>query len=668
MPGYEQTYLWAPSATLNTYTVERGQSLVVSLPYTGNYTVTVTPLSRQEINGSYWPQNRFHYWLKDASWILSRTSNCQVVSGSGGIQPAAGGTVTVYCYDIARNYIQTYTESVTYSKTIYPKEIPGYKSASSSGQYISYSNGACNPGFVAFYYIKEAAYGSVTVYCYDANGQLIRQYTETVTESKMIYPQTISGYTSSSSGQFITFSGGACSPASVTFYYQNAQPGPAVLTVNCYDENGYLIRTYTEQLTAAKTVYPQAISGYDIASSGQYVTYNNGVCSPSVISFSYRKIQQYPAVLTVNCYDENDALIRTYTEQLTASRTVVPQPISGFDIISSGQYVTYNNGVCTPSVVTFSYRRIQQYPATLTVNCYDEKGALIRTYTVQLTSSGTVNPQAISGYDITSSGQYVTYNSSGTCSPSSISFNYKQQPKPAKVTIRCIDTNGTVLRTTTESITATKTFNPPSIAGYTALSGSQTVTYSNGTCSPAQVDFQYEIGSKVTPGSNPQMVYPTSWDTQFKPGTATHQNGTNARNFDKLWTMYDDSAGSSFFWVIYQVETVDNIPEFTAYFKDPVSISSVGIRNGNLLNANTYTKYARVKRFEIRIYDKDGKEYKKAITLPDTRTTDYQQFSLGATYVNVTRVEFWITSTADFYYGKDENMNIAHLADIAFFK
>ena len=91
--GYEQSYVWAPSATENTYDVERGQTLVITLPYAGDYTVVVTPLTRQEINGSYLPQNRFHYWVTDASWIISRSSNCGFgAAGGAGTRPAASGT------------------------------------------------------------------------------------------------------------------------------------------------------------------------------------------------------------------------------------------------------------------------------------------------------------------------------------------------------------------------------------------------------------------------------------------------------------------------------------------------------------------------------------------------------------------------------------------------
>jgi hypothetical protein len=69
-----------------------------------------------------------------------------------------------------------------------------------------------------------------------------------------------------------------------------------------------------------------------------------------------------------------------------------------------------------------------------------------------------------------------------------------------------------------------------------------------------------------------------------------------------------------------------------------------------------------------RLYDKDGKETRVEINLPDRYTTDYQEFPLGTVCTNVSRVEFWVPSIPDYYYGQDANMNVAHLADLAFFK
>ena len=614
--GYERTYYWVRSAIQNNsgQQAEMGETLVIALPYAGDYKITVTPLTAQEINGAFLPKNRFNYWTTAASWSVSQaSSNCNYNYGAGSgsdiIPPAAQQyQVTVNCLEPSGAFIESYTESVRWSKTIYPRTVKGYTAANSAGIYITCSNGYCTPASVSFYYNKDKTGGTVTVYCYDIARNYLQSYTETLSGSGTIYPRAIDGYTTTTSaGQYVSITNGVCNPANVFFYYmKNATSG--TVNVSCYDTNNQLIRQYTETLTAAGTINPQPISGYESLSGGQYIYYSNGACSPSAVVFQYRKNEPAP----------------------------------------------------TPIV-----------PATLTVNCMDENGTLLRSYTEQLTESRTVNPQGISGYTTISSGQYVYY-SSGACSPSAISFLYRRQQPAAQVTIRCIDTRGNVLRTTTESITASKTFSPPTIAGYTAASGSQQVTYSDGVASPSQIDFVYEIGKKVTPGSNPRMAYPTSWDTQFKPGTAKYLNGINGKIFDKLWTMYDDSAGSSFYWVINYDEAVDNVAEFTAYFdEEDNTISGIGIRNGNLLNDNTYTKYARVKRFEVWIYDEEGYEYKEVLELPDTLTRDYQEFTLSATYVNVVRVEFWITgtSTSDYYFGRDyENMNVCHLADIAFFK
>ena len=608
---YDQSYVWAPSATQNTYGVQMAQNMVVALPYTGDYTVSVTPLTAEEINGTYWPQSRFRYWEKDASWVISRwASNCTLSGGasSGGTTPAAPSSaakyrVTVNCLEPDGTLIRSYFEPVAYSKSIYPRAVSGYTAAASSGIYITCTAGVCSPASVSFYYTRNQAAATVTVYCYDAARNYIETYTETLSSSKTIYPKAIPGYTAvGSSGQYVSVQNGTCSPASVFFYYMK-EASSGTVTVSCRDENGVLLRQYTETLTAGKTLYPPQIDGYDVQSSAQYVSFSHGACSPSSVSFLYQKSR--PA-----------------------------EPVA----------------------------------ASLTVNCLDESGIVLQSYTVSLTASQTVSPRTISGYEAVSSGQYV-YWLNGACSPSTISFIYKKPPQPATLTVRCIDNNGNVIRSYTESLTTNKTFSPPSISGYTSLSGSQQVTYSNGSCSPDRVDFMYQIGSRVTPGSNPRMVYPPSWDTQFKPGTATHQNGTNAKRYDKFSYVYDDRSNTTYFWVIYTAELQDNIPEFTAYFDGTAQFSSIGIRNGNLAGDQyTYTKYGRVKRFQVRIYDKDGNETRADINLPDRYTTDYQEFPLGTVCTNVSRVEFWIPSTQDYYYGKDENMNVAHLADLAFFK
>ena len=731
--GYDKSYIWAPSASMSTYGVETSQSLVIVFPVNGDYKVVVTPLTKEEINGTYWTQNRFQYWVKNSEWIVNKAVNCQCTPGSsGGSTQPGNGLVTVNCLDQNGTFIQSYNESVTYSKTIYPRSVNGYTAATSSGYYITCNNGVCNPSSVVFYYNKNAATSAnVMVYCYDSNGSYLKSYTETITASKTIYPQAISGYNATSGGQYITYSNGACSPATVTFKYQKIQTSGTV-NVSCYDTNGSYIKSYTETITASKTIYPQTISGYNTTSGGQYITFSNGTCSPATVTFKYQKIptsgtvsvncydtngsyirsytetitgsttiypqaisgystqsggqyitfsngvcspstvtfqyQKYPTSATVNvtCYDTNGTYLNSYTETVTESKTIYPQAISGYNIASGGQYITFSNGTASPSSVTFKYQKIQN-PATLNIDCYDSNGNYIRSYTETLTASKTVYPQAISGYNIASAGQYVEY-SDGTCSPAAISFSYTKIPTPASVTIRCIDNNGNVIRTTTETVTANRTITPPTISGYTALSSSQQVTYSDGTCSPSQIDFQYQIGSSVTPGTNPRAAYPASWDTQFKPGTATAHDGANAVRVDKLPNVYDEDASTSFFWVIWNSEMSDNTPELTAYFNGD-TISSIGIRNGKTTSNKSYNKYARPKELTINIYDNSGNVYTAVIAIPDGFSQDYKEFSLGGTFTDVNRAEIFVSGIK---YGDGSgdasDKNTLHISDIIFYK
>jgi hypothetical protein len=131
----------------------------------------------------------------------------------------------------------------------------------------------------------------------------------------------------------------------------------------------------------------------------------------------------------VMCYDEYGSLIRSATETVSSSVTVNPPAISGYTTISSSQYVSFdhNTGTCSPSTVSFYYRKNAPSSATLYIYCYDEYGSSLGTYTESINSSRTINPPSINGYTANSSGRSVTFNSStGTCSPSDISFFYQK--------------------------------------------------------------------------------------------------------------------------------------------------------------------------------------------------------------------------------------------------
>ena len=505
--NYAKAYIWAPAATMNTYSVELSRSLIITFPSYGDYKVTVTPMSRDEVN-TYWTQNRFQYWMEFPSWEITTEVNCS-------------------CRDMSTSPADT----------------------GSSGGYNPPSGGSYVP-----------ASGTVTVYCYDDSGRYLNTYTETVTASGTLYPREISGYETTSSGQYIRYFSGICSPATLTFYYRIArsQPvyEPATVTVYCYDASGNYIRSYKETVTSSTTLYPRGIKGYTVNSSGRYITYSNGKANPDIITFSYRKA------------DGSD---------VPAPATPTPVP---------------------PAPVTAPPAPPAPVSGTVAVTCYDSRGGVIRSYT--------------------------------------------------------------------ETVTGTRTLYPPTFTGYTANSGAQNVTCENGVCNPARVDFYYTLNTAPAPSADARVVTPTVWDTQFKPGTATAVADGKIDNENKiefLPRLYDNDYTTSFYWLYWQSERNDDIPELTAYFSG-ATVSSIGIRNGKVYGSSQYSRYGRVKRFVVRIYDTAGNMYSTTIQIPDRNTTDYQEFSLGGTYANVERIELWLDGI---YKGSDEPYYI-HISDIQFYQ
>lgn len=166
-----------------------------------------------------------------------------------------------------------------------------------------------------------------------------------------------------------------------------------------------------------------------------------------------------------------------------------------------------------------------------------------------------------------------------------------------------------------------------------------------------------------TPVPAPKVVYPSDWDTQFKPGTTEKEY--NFEQYKKLHRIDDDNISTMFDWLILFKERTDDIPELTAYF-DGKAIGSIGIRNGNLKSAQEYYYYSRATRLTARIYTREGVD-RVQINIPDIYTTDYQTFSLGKVYTNVNKIELWLD---DFNY--DENNTkagryIIYIADIQFY-
>ena len=185
-----------------------------------------------------------------------------------------------------------------------------------------------------------------------------------------------------------------------------------------------------------------------------------------------------------------------------------------------------------------------------------------------------------------------------------------------------------------------------------------------GVCVRPALWYSLTGDTQPDPVPSGQVVYPYDWDTEFKPGNPISQYNTD--RYKRLGNVGDDNYSSTYEWLIYSSERGDDIPELTAYFNGD-TVSSIGIRNGNLKNVNEYYKYSRASRFTVMIYDYYGKVDSVQINIPDIYTQDYQVFSLGKTYTGVRRIEFWLN---EFNY--DETNTTAgkyllYIADIQFY-
>ena len=252
---------------------------------------------------------------------------------------------------------------------------------------------------------------------------------------------------------------------------------------------------------------------------------------------------------------------------------------------------------------------------------------------------------APSGYTLVSNPTAVVYvDASGRADVSTVTFFYKRDvPKTSTLTVNCYD-EGEFVYSYVETIAASGYIAPRSFTGYNAVSGSVYVTFNpiTGTCEPASVNFHYTKKQQPAPAN---VVKPYFWDTQFKPDTCTTDNQTRYQDLPKL---YDDNPNTSFWWLVWNSERTDDIPEITAYFNGD-TVSTISIRN------NTDKEYARATRFRVVIYHANGVST-SYIELGEG-TKEYQTKSLGGTFTGVSRIELFLdgfhtgTGITQFYIG-----------------
>lgn len=159
-----------------------------------------------------------------------------------------------------------------------------------------------------------------------------------------------------------------------------------------------------------------------------------------------------------------------------------------------------------------------------------------------------------------------------------------------------------------------------------------------------------------------RVVEPYLWDTQFVLGMSKY-----SEKMDRTATLpnlYDDDAWTYYEWTYWSSDRSDDLPEFTACF-DQKTVSAIGIRNGNARSSAAYYDNARSREWRLVIYA-GGQRFETTVSLSDHWSTDYQVFSLGGTYHNVTRIELWLTGIVK--GGADGSTYNCCVSDIEFYE
>ncbi len=247
--------------------------------------------------------------------------------------------------------------------------------------------------------------------------------------------------------------------------------------------------------------------------------------------------------------------------------------------------------------------------------------------------------------------------------------NQVQRTQEVQLRVRCLDENGLERRVYLLTVgTYDQYVYPEDIAGYEKGEPVYIWFDAYGNCNTNEIIFYYRKKPESTPTSNGgkgAVVYPNSWDTQFKPGTSA-ENKYNDKRYLKLDNLHDDNYQTSFNWLIWTSEMKDDIPEITAHFSGE-TVSSIGIRNGYLKSESEYWQYARATRLNLTICDYSGNVYNTSICVPDYYTTNYQVFSLGGTYTNVATIKIWLADYNNNESADINHKNVVQISDIQFY-
>ena len=422
------------------------------------------------------------------------------------------------------------------------------------------------------------------------------------------------------------------------------------------------------------------MNGYQNAAAKEYY----GFYTVTVTGDNYNRMYYWTPSKAVNLYNE----------YITSPKLSIQIPYAGRYTIQVAPFAPEQITACL-NAERFNYWMDQAdwvvggefgctcfYPRhydslNVTVNCYDNNGNFLTSYTEMIAGDMFLNPRQINGYYCNDYTFLQYYPDAQTQDMYTVTFTYFRVS--GKVAVYCYDEYGGLLDSYTETIYESQYIRPRQIGGYITMSSGEYVSLNinNRSCNPASIYFYYRSQATPTPkpiitptpkpkpapapdpdpsgGSDPQItdeVKPSSWSTQF----------TEREN--KLYRLSDDDTETFFWWQIVDRERVDNIPELTAYFNN-ATISAIGIRSGR---PKQYKNYARVRSFRVVIYH-DGGVATVNVKFADRESVkSYHTASLGGTYQGVTKIELFLDKGTGegFYPGTGSGKNYVYVKDIKF--
>ncbi len=269
------------------------------------------------------------------------------------------------------------------------------------------------------------------------------------------------------------FPDGTTNIGSVVFYYENAAPAEAWVSVYYVHENGQTLDFQEVKLSEGDhVIIPDSskVSGYELTGTDRVdvTVHADGSAEPSYVQFTYKDVYVAPAEAWVSVYyiHENGQTLDFQEVKLSeGDHVIIPDSskVSGYELTGADRVnvTVHADGSAEPSYVQFTYKDLYVAPAEaqVTVNYYHiDRGMLdvqtltlpVGTHVVRAESSKTGDYQLLGSAEVE-----VTVYADGTVHPGTVEFYYQDAytaPVTAQLTIRYQTADGTLLSTNTRML------------------------------------------------------------------------------------------------------------------------------------------------------------------------------------------------------------------------